>query len=160
MGLEAAILPAVAGLGIGSAVSQGMAGNKQAKVVKQQADYNAGIYEQQAEMVLEQKKLQEYQNNRTRARARGATIAHTAGAGFQFSGSPLAIAIDNETQMELDSAVQDYNLDVQRNRYLSEANMTRWTGKQQASAATAQGYSNAFTTLLNTGLGTYAAGKL
>lgn len=160
MGLEAAIVPAVIGLGIGSAISQGMAGNQQAKDIKKQADYNASVYQQQADMTSEAKQLADYQNRRNMAKMRGATIAHAAGAGFDFGGSPLAIMVDNETQMNLDSAVQDYNFDVQRNRYQSEAAMTRWTGDQQARLAKTKGYSDAFSTALNTGISAYAIGAL
>lgn len=152
VGTTTAILGAtmIAG-GAMSAYSQVKGASMQAKAIQQQADYNAQIYEQQGQMILEKKKVQDYQFNREAARVRGAIVAKTAGKGFQMSGSPLAILIDNETQMQFDKAVEDYNLDVERNFASSAATATRQTGVNQARLAKYTGYSNAFSTMLNTG---------
>lgn len=149
-------LPAIAVVAAG-AISTGMqlkAGREQARAIKQQGEYNAQVYEQQAGMIQEQKKLQEYQSIRARARMRGAGVARTAGAGFEFGGSPLALAIDNETQMLLDQAVGDYNYDVQTNYARSAATASRANAFQQAKLARSTSYSNAFSTALMTA-GTY-----
>jgi hypothetical protein len=134
-----------------SAFSQAKAGNTQAKSLTSQGEYNAQVYEQQAGMILEQKKLQDYQFNRNAAKTRGAGVARTAGSGFLFGGSPMAMLIDSETQMQLDKAVGDYNLDVQRNFALSGANYQRGTAAEQAKLARSTGNTNAFSTILNTG---------
>ena len=148
VGTTAALL--IAG-GAFSATTQVMGANQQAKGIQRQAEYNAQIYEQQAAMVLEKKKIQDYQFNREAARARGSIISKTAGKGFNLGGSPLAILIDNETQMQFDKAIGDYNLDIERNYALSGATNTRQQGVYNARAARFSGYSNAFSTLLNTG---------
>jgi len=142
---------AVAGLGVGSAITQGMAGHQQAKSIKKQGEYNALVYEQQASMIKEQKKIEEYQFNRAGAKMRGKIAAKAGGAGLLLSGSPLALLVDSETQLQFDKAVGQYNLDVQRNYSLSGADYYRKNAKEQARLAKTQGYSNAFSTLLNTG---------
>lgn len=149
MGVVAATTVAVAGGA--SAISSIQAGKAEAKSARYQGEYNAKVYEQQAEMIAQQQKLQEHQANREAARFRGATIARIGKSGLLPSGSPLAVMIDNETQMELDKMIGRYNLDVERNYALSGAKYYRYQGNEQARLAKVQGYSNAFSTLLQTG---------
>lgn len=159
-GIPAALL---IGGGIGSAASSVMAGNQQAKSIKAQGEYTAQVYEQQATMVKEQQKVANYQFNRNAARARGAIVAATGGKGFNLSGSPLAIMVDNETQMQFDNAIENYNFDIESGYARSAAGYSRQTAANQAAFARASGYSNAFSTLLNTGVGAYqmnAASKI
>lgn len=152
MGVETALLAGTVGLGAFQAVGQAKAGQQQAKAVQRQGEYNAQVYEQQAQMVLEQKKISEQQFLRNRKRAAGSIVAGAAGKGLRFSGSPLAIAADVETQLGFDKAIEDYNLDVERNRALSGASYSRETGRQQSALARATGYSNAFSSVLKTAL--------
>lgn len=148
IGTTAALL--LAGGGFTAATSIG-AGNAQAKAIEKQAAFNAEVYDQQGEMIKAKKNIQDYQFNREAARVRGSVVAKTAGKGLMLSGSPLAILIDNETQMQFDKAIGDYNLDIERNYAMSGANYTRQTGKSQSALARFTGYSNAFSTALNTG---------
>ena len=137
--------------GAAMATTQVMGANQQAKAMTRQAEYNAQIYEQQAGMIQEKKKITDYQFNRQSAAGRGSIVAKTAGKGFDLGGSPLAILIDNETQMQYDKAIEDYNLDVERNYSLSGATNTRQQGVINSRNARYTGYSNAFSTILNTG---------
>lgn len=134
-----------------SAASSVMAGNANAKNIQKQAEYNAQIYDQQGQMILEKKKIQDYQFHRQAAQARGTIISRTAGKGLLLSGSPLAILADNESQMQFDKAIGDYNLDIEKNYAQSGASYMRETGYQQSRLARYTGYTNAFSTLLNTG---------
>jgi len=143
-----------------SAFSQIKAGKQQSSNLLYQGNFNSQVYDQQAQMILEKKKLQEYQFGRARGQAQGAVISHTAGAGFEFGGSPMAIAVDNETQMLLDQAVGNYNLDIERNYALSAATASTYEAGQQAKLARTTGYTNAFSTILNTGTNIFLAGKL
>lgn len=156
MGMEALVL-ATAGMGAINAFSQAKAGQQQAKAIQQQADFNSQVYQQQGQMVLEQKKINEHQYLRQRKRAAGSIVAGASGKGFAFSGSPLAVLTDVETQMGFDKAIEDYNLDIERNRAISGASYYKETGRQQSALARATGYSNAFSTILNTG---YMVGRL
>lgn len=157
MGVETALLAATVGMGAFTAMNQAKAGQQQGKALQRQGEFNAQVYEQQGQMVLEQKKINEAQYLRNRKRAASSIVAGAAGKGFAFSGSPLAVAVDVETQLGFDKAIEDYNLDVERNRAISGAAYHRDTGRQQAALARATGYSNAFSTILNTA---FMAGKL
>lgn len=148
VGTTAALL--IAG-GAFSAATQIAGAGAQSKGIQRQAEYNAQIYEQQAEMIQQKKKISEYQFNRNAAAIRGSIVAKTAGKGFNLGGSPLAILIDNESQMQFDKAIGDYNLDIERNFALSGATNTRQTGAMQSRLARFSGYTNAFSTVLNTG---------
>lgn len=141
---------AVLGLGAMAAYSQIQAGRQQAKEYKRQADYNAQVYEQQAQMIQQKQKIEEFQANRRIRAMEGSVIAKTAGSGFDFSGSPLAVMVDNETQMQLDKSIGQYNLEIQRRYAMTEASNQRYVGGQQARLAKTTGYSNAFTTILST----------
>ncbi len=141
---------AVLGLGAFAAYSQVQAGKQQAKAIERQAEYNAQVYEQQAQMIQEKKKLEEYQYNREAARMRGSVIAKTGKAGFLPTGSPLAVLADNETQLELDKAMGQYNLEIERRYATSGAAWSRYAGASQARLAKTTGYTNAFSTMLGT----------
>lgn len=147
----ALLTAAIVGGGAFSAVSQAKSGRAQAKSLTKQGEYNAQIYEQQASMIQEQKKLQSSQFYRMAARTRGSIVSRTAGAGFDLGGSPLAILADSEGQMLMDQAVGNYNLDVDSNLARSGAGYSRGTAYEQARLAKSTGYTNAFSTVLNTG---------
>ena len=138
-------------LAVAGAASSIIGGNASAKSAKRMGEFDAQVYEQQASMIQEQRKLQQYQFNRGAARMRGKAISRTAGAGFMLSGSPLAMLIDNESQMLLDQAVGDYNSRVQENFAMSGAIRSRFGASEQAKLAKFTGYTNAFSTALNTG---------
>lgn len=160
--MATAAVAATLGFGAMTAVTQIAAGRQESKAIKGAGEFNALVYEQQASMVQEQKKLEEYQYNRQISRMRGAVTARTAGAGLNLSGSPLAILIDNETQMKFDQAIGQYNLEVQRKFALSGAVYQRTTADEQARLARFKGYTNAFSTILGAGASAYSfrAGKL
>ncbi len=152
-----------------SAVSQVMAGqaaNKQAKI-------NASMYEQQAGFIDVQKELESKgfdiqkdielaKYTRAKAQMKSTVIAGTAKAGLDFGGSPMAVLVDNLTQMGIDEQITKYNYDMAKisNEYnleqkkigmLSEASQLRFQGK----TARNQAYSNAFSTLMK---GAYTSG--
>ena len=148
LGTTATLLAVGAGVTAGTSI---MAGNSQAKNIQKQASYNAEIYDQQAEMIKQKKKVADHQYSRQAGAIRGSIISQTAGKGLMLSGSPMAILIDNESEMLFDKAIQDYNTEVEYNYAKSGAAYTRETGAQQSRLARFSGYSNAFSTLLNAG---------
>lgn len=163
-----ALATAVVASGAFSAMSSAKGGRQQAKSFADQAEYNAQIYDMQGAMIQEKKKIQDYQNSRQIGRMRSSIISKTAGKGFTFSGTPLAVMADNESQMLFDQAISDYNLSVERNYASSAASNLRYGGASQARLAKTQGLTNAFSTVLNTatnfallkGIGMPKAGKL
>jgi len=140
------------GAGAFSAGTSLMAGNEQAKAVKRQGEHNALVYEQQAEMLKEQKKIQDTQFNRNLKSARGKIIASTAGKGLMLSGSPLAVLADTESQMQFDKAISDYNSAVETSFAKSSAAQTRYSASVESRLARYSGFSNAFSNALSTGV--------
>ena len=147
---------AIVGLGLITAGAQLGQGEAAAREAKYEGEYNATVYEQQAGMIDEQKKLEASQYDRAIRRARSTAISRTAGAGLELGGSPVAVMIDTETQLLLDQAIGQYNLEVRKTGALSSARYSRYSGKQGARAAKAAGYSNAFSTMLSTGFTAYS----
>lgn len=145
LGTTAALL--LAG-GTFAATTQVMAGNQQAKSIQKQTEFNAQVYEQQAEMIQQKRKIQDAQYAREGGRLMGSIVSQTAGKGLMLSGSPLAILADSESQLLFDQAIGNYNLDVERNAALSGAAYQRFTGADKARVAKYTGYSNAFSTAL------------
>lgn len=126
-----------------TAATQVMAGNAQGNQYK----YNAGLYDQQAKQIDVQKAIEAGQYNRAMRRTSGSIIARTAGAGLTMSGSPMAVLVDNLTQMEMDKSIGQYNLEVQKRYALATGSEYR----RQAGVAVRQGYTNAFSTVLRGG---------
>jgi len=112
-----------------------------------EAKYNARVKEQQAQMITAQQGLEAYQWDRQMGNVAGTTRARTAKAGLTMSGSPMAVLLDTQTQMELDKAIGQYNLEAQKRFALSEADMY----KTKAKTAKQMGYMQGFTQLLQTG---------
>lgn len=143
---------AILGLGAFQATSQYQAGQQQAKAISQQAEYNAQVYDQQAETIKNKQKLQERSDLRNAARYRGAAVASAASRGLLLSGSPLSMLIDSETELQLDSAVAQYNLNLDRHFAKTQAQSTRTQGRYDSQTASRMGTMGAFSTLLSTGI--------
>ncbi|MFA5340457.1 MAG: hypothetical protein WC332_01650 [Clostridia bacterium] len=141
MGWAGTALQLVGGIvQVGSSISAG-------KTAKKEAEYNASLAEQEAANIENQKRLTAYQTNRQINQAIGTTTAMTAGKGIGLSGSPMAIMLDTQTQMEIDKRIQVNNLETQKQQSLSQAEALRRKGK----TAAISGYTNAFTSALNLG---------
>lgn len=136
--------------GIAQGLSQAKAGKAYADSMTRQAEYNAQIYENQAAMIQSRKKIEDYQYKRAAKKLRSTVVSKTAGKGLQLTGSPLAIMIDNESQLLFDQAISEYNLDVQANYARSAAANTRYVAQENARYAKSAGNSNAFSSILNT----------
>ena len=139
MGFSAALLALSAVQAI-SQVGQGYA-------QKSEAYSNASLIEGKAGLIDIQKGIEFEQYNRAKGEAMSEGVAHTAGAGLQFGGSKLAIALDTQKQLNLDQAIGQFNFDQEKRFTLAEADAVRRGGDR----AVKQGYSNAFSTMLRAG---------
>lgn len=137
--------------GTAKTVSALKQGKDEASIAKNQGEVNAMIFEQQARMVAEQKKISDYQNRRKIAKMRGAVTAAAAGKGILLSGSPAAIMVDNESNLRFDAAIEQYNLDVRKNYYLSRKNESTYMGQSGAYLAKKRAKAKAWSSILNTG---------
>ena len=157
LGTAAALMVAAGTASAGMSLASGQA---QSKAIKNKASFDAQIYEQQAEMVKQKKSVADQQFLRQSTHSRGGIVSATAGKGLLLKGSPLAVLADNESQMQFDKAIQDYNFAIDENLARSGATQTRAQGGYQSRLAQSQGFSNAFSTALNTGFQAYRIGKL
>lgn len=140
MGLMTA---AIVGMGVmqaGSQVAAGYAASSEAK-------YNAKIKEQQSSMIGAAQGMAGYQADRQIGRAASTLTARVGKSGVMMSGSPMAALIDMSTQMELDKSIESYNYEYQKRFATSQAEAY----KRGAKTALVQGYTGAFSTLLQTG---------
>jgi hypothetical protein len=120
---------------------------EQGKISKAQANYNAAMLEGKAKWIDLQKETEAAQYDRFRGRFIGKSVAAVAGAGLMMSGSPMAVLLDSVTQINIDKAVGQANLEQQKRFTLASADMERVNGKN----AMRQAYTNAFSTALNSG---------
>ena len=141
MGLLTAAIAALGIMQAGQSIAGGIAQSTEAK-------YNAKIKEQQAQMIGAAQNVEAMQYNRQIGRAASTSIQRTAKSGLAMSGSPMAKLLDTQTQMEMDKAIGQYNLEVQKRFALSEAEQY----KKQSKLYMTQGITQGFTQLLTTGL--------
>ena len=145
----------------------------QGRAAEKQAQFNAQIYEQQAGFSDVLSKLETErldigmgidltQQLRAKSKMASTLMAYTAGAGLEYSGSPVAVMLDNLTQAGIDEEITKYNYAMEKSAtiygrqqekigYLSRASQERYAGKMAKSSA----YSSAFTTLMK---GAYTSG--
>lgn len=177
MGFATAVMVGLGAMQVGASIASGYAkkneANYNASLIDQTAplyDANQALVDTQKGLVEKNKQLELYQTNRQIGQVMGTTRARTAGKGITLSGSPMAIMLDTYKQMEIDKRInqsnydmQKYNLDIEKyniaiekNRALSQAAAYR----RQASTSVFTGYTNAFTSALQTGVnyGLYTGG--
>ena len=155
MGFASAALLTLGAMQVGTSIASGYAQRKEAKYNAALLEQSAGVFDVQTVLVEREKQLEVYQANRQIGQVMGTTRARTAGAGITMSGSPMAIMLDTYKQMEIDKRIeqsnldlQKYNIAVEKSRTLSQAQAYRRQGK----AALFRGYTNAFTSALQTGV--------
>lgn len=148
MGLETALAVGVVASSTVSAISSYKSGKAGAASARRVGEFNARIYEQQASVIQKKKVIEANQYNRKAAQLRGQGVAHAASSGFQLSGSPLAMLIDNETNIQYDKAIGQYNLDVERNFLRSQAFNARFSGAEQAKLSMATGKANMYSSIM------------
>ena len=140
-------------------IFSGSAANKISKI-------NAAVYQQQAAFMDVQKRMEseriDIQKNLEAARFKrfkgsvNATFtARLASSGLDFSGSAVAVMVDNITQMGIDESIMKYNFEI--GKATNEYNMdkeklgmmsTARAYNRQGQVAKMEGYSNAFSSML------------
>jgi hypothetical protein len=84
----------------------------------------------------------------------GKSMSNIAASGIAPKGSPMAVLLDSQTQINLDQAIGQFNLEQQKRYTLAEADQV----KRQGAAAARSGYTNAFASMLQ-GASSYASYK-
>lgn len=161
MGAMTAMMVGLGALSAGTQIVGGLLTKQEAEAnaeaISSEAKYNAQIYREQADMIEAQKQLQLQQDNRIIRFAMGKIVATSAAKGIEMSGSALAVLNDTLTQYEMDKAIGQYNLDVQKYGVLSQAEVTERKGYTLASqyrrsgdTAVMAGITGGLTTLFST----------
>lgn len=143
MGFGGALLAMSAVSGI-SSISQGYA-------QKQEAKFNAAVLDNKANLIEEQKQIEFGQYQRLKGKYLSSSVVGAAGAGVALQGSPMAVMLDAQTQINIDQAIGQFNLEQEKQYTKAQASQQRRAGKQ----AVYSGYSNAFSTVLQ-GVSNYA----
>lgn len=128
---------ATAAMNAVSQIGQGYAQSAEAKA-------NASILEAQAGFIDVKKGIEFRQYERMKAKAMGTSMANIAASGLMPSGSPMAVVLDTQTQINIDQAIGQFNLEQEKQYKLSEAESYRRKGKLARTA----GYMGAFSSLL------------
>jgi len=121
---------------------------------KAESKYNAAVLEGQAGMVDIQKGIEYEQYERLKRQTRGKAKAIMAKSGIEPTGSPMAVLLDTEAQINKDQIIGQLNLDRQKRGILSQKESVLRQGKYAQRA----GYMNAFSTMLK-GVSNYAMYK-
>ena len=141
MGLEGLFL-ALGAMSIGSSLAEG-------KAQQQAHEYNAAIYQQQAQLAKQQGDVQRLQLDREKVRTRKRQEVLYAKAGVQLTGSPLEVINDTASQFLFDDMIIGYNAQMGAARSRASAEYSRNLGN----AAYEEGLWKAGTTLLTTAVG-------
>lgn len=137
----------VAAVGLALGFTEIVSGINAGEDITNEADYNASIKHKQAGMITDEQRLLAAQDDRAIRFAMGKTVATTAGKGLEMSGSPMAILIDTATQMEMDKAIGQYNLEVQKRYTVMEAETIKRTGRLSAKRAVTEGITSGLKTM-------------
>lgn len=105
---------------------------------------NATLLEGKAGMIDVQKGIENTQYERLKGQTQATSMNRLAGSGLMPSGSPMAVMIDTQTQIGIDQAIGQFNLENEKRYTKAEADAQRRAGKRAVSA----GYTNAFSTML------------
>ena len=135
------------------------------KEAKKEADYNANLIEQKAGLIDVQAGIENRQYYRLKSQYAGKSITQTAKSGLEFSGSPMEVCIDTQTQIEMDRAIGQFNFAQSKRFTMEEAAATRRQGKYQQNAYNAQAFSQVLNSAgkaydyYGSGTGTATTGK-
>jgi len=120
---------------------------KEGQQAQEAANFNAAIYQQNRQIIDINKELTKSQFDRAIKFLKGKTVAATAAAGIDFSGSALEVFNDNVTQAELQKQQALFDLEVSGIRATDAAEESRRAGIRVSSAAT----TGALTSILTEG---------
>ena len=144
-----AFTSALAAVGVGMKVVGGLKASKDAQ---ETAEYNAAVYQQQAQSIDVKKKISNQSWDRLIKQLGGQLTTAVASSGYDYSGSFLDVANDRMTQAYLDKNMENYNLELAKSQSLSAADEAQRAGAAKRSAA----FWNAGGTLLTEGNAWYS----
>lgn len=119
---------------------------------KKAADNNAAIFDAQAANIQSQKGIVAGQYRTKSAQLQGEAVATAAHQGVKVSGSVAQSISQSITQLQIEQSYEQYNLNVERQKALDQAEFQRRQGKQ----AMTSGFLNAGATALSSATSYYS----
>ena len=101
-------------------------------------DYNAQIAEQDADLIREGAKLEEFKSRKKLKQFTGNQVAAYARSGVEMTGSPLDVIQDSMANAELEIAINQFNLETKARGKESEATRMREYGEKEKTASQIQ----------------------
>tara|TARA_R110000803_G_scaffold57475_3_gene115409 strand:- start:783 stop:1241 length:459 start_codon:yes stop_codon:yes gene_type:complete len=130
----------------GASAVSGMMGYKgnmaSAKSMRQTAEFNAGLAENESVLLARAKRDEEVSLRRQSNRLVGTQRLMTAASGVQISGSPLQALFDTYASTEMDAAMIQYASNQEQVQKQSEAALMRAEGGARSASAKYQAYTS------------------
>jgi hypothetical protein len=118
-------------LGLGLSVAGGVVEGAQQQ---QMANYQAKAYEQQAQADAQASAFEQAQERKKQQLQQAAARAQVGASGVAISGSPTEVLAANARQNQLDLKAIQYGSQIRQNNLRTQADITRYQGKQQFGA--------------------------
>jgi len=129
----------LAGIQFGLSAAQGLNSILAGYAAKYESKINAEILKGKAAMIDIQKGFEKRQYQRAIGQALSTSTAIVGGMGIKMTGSPLAAIIDQQTQMQLDMNISQFNLEQEKLSTLRQASAERLKGRQAVRSGWTQG---------------------
>ena len=130
---------------VGSSVLSFKGNMQAAKSARQVGEYNAQVAENERVLLLQRKAAEEAAIRRNSERLISTQRVATAASGVQMSGSPMQALADAYFNTELDALRIQYAGKVEEVGKISEAAMSRATGRARSKALQTQAYQSLLT---------------
>lgn len=102
---------------------------------KQMADYQARAYEQQAQAEAQSAAFEQSQERHKQDLLQAQARAQAGASGIGIAGSPTEVLAANARQGQMDLKALQYSSDLRQNNLNSQAAISRFSGKQAATAS-------------------------
>lgn len=129
----------LAGVQFGLSAAQGLNTILAGYAANYESKINSEILKGKAAMIDIQKGFEKRQYQRGIGQALSTSTAIVGGMGIKMTGSPLAAIIDQQTQMQLDMNISQFNLEQERLSTLRQASAERFKGRQAIRSGWTQG---------------------
>jgi len=125
---------------------------------------NASIARQQAQMAAEKGKLESYRQRKKNEAFSARQRALFSKANVQFVGSPLEVLASDAADMELDARILEYNSDIERSAFMSEAEYNEYLARESRRSSNISSWGSLLTSMgsygLSGGFGSTSSSKI
>lgn len=121
---------------------------RKARAIRQMADYNAKVKEMEARSVRKTMGAETTRAYKSKRRQMASQRAAYSKTGAVSSGTPMAVMLEQATEMEIDIQNQRRNRLLQEQNLKQQAKTGRYVGEMQAQTAIAEGKAAARASLL------------